>query len=140
MSSLENPANLTKNEALVVEALSAAGAPLKAYDLLDKLKEKGVRAPMTVYRALDGLTSKGLVHKVEALNAFILCAHPGHHAVQTFLVCDSCGSAREIETEAIEADLGALAAVSDFNVRTARLEVQGVCSSCATAGTERVTG
>lgn len=124
---------LTRNETLVMGALRTAGGPLKAYDILDRLKDDGVRAPMTVYRALDGLTSKGLVQKVETLNAFVPCARPGRHEVQMFLVCDSCGAVREIEIGSIEADLGALAKVTDFTLRTARLEVQGVCSGCAGA-------
>ena len=46
--------------------------PLKAYELLNLLKHDGIKAPMTVYRALDKLQAKGLVLKLEAENAFAL--------------------------------------------------------------------
>ncbi|MEM7741140.1 MAG: hypothetical protein AAF225_10105, partial [Pseudomonadota bacterium] len=52
---------LTKNDRLVLSALENADGPLKAYDLLERLKEQGIGAPMTVYRALDRLQKQGLV-------------------------------------------------------------------------------
>ena len=124
---------LTRNEGLVLDALKASPAPLKAYDILDQLKSLGVRAPMTVYRALDGLQSKGRVHKIEALNAFAPCNISGPHIVQTFLVCDACGGAEETPAVGSEADLAALAEALNFEVRAARLEVQGRCAECQAA-------
>ena len=44
----KRPSGLTKNEKLVWDALAACNEPKKAYEILDMLKEKGVRAPMTV--------------------------------------------------------------------------------------------
>ena len=46
---------LSKNQALVYEALSQASKPVGAYDLLDQLKAHGLRAPLQIYRALEGL-------------------------------------------------------------------------------------
>ncbi|MEQ8935554.1 MAG: hypothetical protein RIE56_07165, partial [Amphiplicatus sp.] len=43
----KRPAGLTKNEKLVWDVLADGADPLKAYEILDLLKEKGVRAPMT---------------------------------------------------------------------------------------------
>ena len=83
--------SLTKNEGLVYAALKSAGQPLKAYDLLDILKSKGVRAPMTIYRALEGLETKGHVHKLDALNAYVLCNHDEPHQVQSFLAGNGDG-------------------------------------------------
>ena len=41
------------------------GGPIKAYDLLDKLRpELGSPKPPTVYRALDFLADLGLVHRL----------------------------------------------------------------------------
>ena len=49
---------LTKNQSLVFDALSQAGAPLSAYGILDLLRDKGFRAPLQVYRALDKLVEE----------------------------------------------------------------------------------
>jgi Fur family zinc uptake transcriptional regulator len=122
--------DLTRNEALVWEALDDAGAPLKAYEILDTLKDKGVRAPMTVYRALEGLEQKGFIHKLEGINAFVPCEHEGPHEVQVFLVCESCASAKEVELESIEADLRPVLRRASFMMKTARLEARGLCANC----------
>lgn len=125
------PAGLLKNEKLVWNALSASNEPLKAYEILDKLKELGVRAPMTVYRALDGLEAKGHIHKLDGLNAFVLCNHEGPHAVQTFLVCETCSTVKELEVVAVEADIAPAVRAASFDMHTARLEIKGNCNACA---------
>ncbi len=129
----ERPAGLLKNEKLVWDALAGANEPLKAYEILDKLKEQGVRAPMTVYRALDGLESKGHIHKLDGMNAFVLCNHEGPHMVQTFLVCERCSTVQELQVLAVEADIAPAVRAADFDMHTARLEIKGNCNNCAAA-------
>ena len=121
---------LSKNDKLVLDALSAASGPVKAYDLLDRLKGEGVRAPMTVYRALTSLTEKGLVHKVDALNAFVVCTHPGEHQVQRLLICGECGDTVEARPVAMDDDITAMAQDMGFSAKLARLEIVGRCANC----------
>ncbi len=125
------PAGLSKNETLVWETLAAGDDPLKAYEILDQLKERGVRAPMTVYRALDGLEGKGHIHKIDGMNAFVLCNHEGPHMVQTFLVCEKCSNVKELEMVAVEAGILDAVRKSSFEMNTARLEIKGECEVCA---------
>ncbi len=130
------PGNLTKNESLVFEAMKMTDRPQKAYDLLDVLKDSGVRAPMTIYRALEGLEQKGLVHKLDALNAFVLCNHDAPHEIQTFLVCDNCNDVDEIksavaESPSVEANIRGVVVEKGFRMAAARLEIRGTCSKCA---------
>ncbi len=129
----KRPAGLPKNEKLVWDVLASTHDPLKAYEILDKLKDKGVRAPMTIYRALDGLESKGHIHKLEGLNAFVLCNHEGPHMVQTFLLCENCTNVQELELRAVEADIAPAVKAAAFQMSTARLEIKGQCQSCAEA-------
>lgn len=129
----QRPGGLSKNEKLVWDALAAATEPLKAYEILDTLKERGVRAPMTVYRALDGLEAKGHIHKLDGLNAFVLCTHAGPHMVQTFLVCETCSNVQELEVVALEADIAPAVRAANFDMHTARLEIKGNCPTCADA-------
>lgn len=124
------PAGLTKNEGLVFQALNGSNDPLKAYEILDELKGQGIKAPMTVYRALDGLEEKGLIHKLEAMNSFMVCNHEGPHAVQSFLVCESCQKVEEIGTDGFEVQTLPALGQRDFNVKTARLEIRGICGAC----------
>ncbi|MEZ5893037.1 MAG: transcriptional repressor [Parvularculaceae bacterium] len=127
----KRPAGLLKNEKLVWDVLAASREPLKAYEILDKLKEMGVRAPMTVYRALDGLEAKGHIHKLDGMNAFVLCNHEGPHVVQTFLVCEKCSAVKELQVVAVEADIAPAVRAASFKMNTARLEIKGQCNDCA---------
>ncbi|KAG1651456.1 High-affinity zinc uptake system membrane protein ZnuB [Nymphon striatum] len=54
------PAHLTKNQSLVMGALTNAEGPLSAYTILDQLRDDGFRAPLQVYRALDKLVETGM--------------------------------------------------------------------------------
>ena len=92
----ENPAmnakqDLTKNQSLVLDALSGAHGPLSAYTILDQLRDHGLRAPLQVYRALEKLLEYGLVHRLESLNAFVACRHPhcGDDSTMAFAICET---------------------------------------------------
>ncbi len=127
----EAPAGLSKNEILVWRTLAAGDDPLKAYEILDQLKDQGVRAPMTVYRALDGLEAKGHIHKIDGMNAFVLCNHEGPHVVQSFLVCEKCSTVEELDVLAVEAGIMAAVRAANFDMSNARLEIKGDCRNCA---------
>lgn len=126
----KRPSGLTKNEKHVWDTLAESSEPLKAYEILDKLKEKGVRAPMTVYRALDGLEAKGLIHKLDGLNAFVLCNHDGPHEIQAFLVCETCTNVTEVDVDAVAVGVAPAVRRAGFDMHMARLEVRGVCDGC----------
>ncbi|MEO0697013.1 MAG: transcriptional repressor [Pseudomonadota bacterium] len=124
------PEGLGKNELLVWETLSHNDKPMKAYEILDDLKSKGVRAPMTVYRALDSLTHRGFIHKLEGRNAFVICSHGGPHEVEAFLLCDKCDKVSEISTDGLDIFAAPDVRGADFQVMNAKLEIRGICSEC----------
>jgi Fur family zinc uptake transcriptional regulator len=123
---------LTKNQAQVMDALLAADNPLSAYAILDLLRDKGLRAPLQVYRALDKLIEGGLVHRLESLNAFVACRH--HHcasdALTGFMICDNCGHVEEILDLSLTNDLNVLAEKSHFALKKTILEMHGLCPAC----------
>lgn len=129
----KRPSGLTKNEKLVWDTLAGSPEPKKAYEILDMLKEKGVRAPMTVYRALDGLENKGVIHKLDGLNSFVLCNHEGPHEVQAFLVCETCATVVEVDIDAASVSVAPAVKREGFDMHTARLEIRGVCGDCVGA-------
>ncbi len=90
---------LKPNERLVYEALVKADAPLKAYDLLEGLHDEGLRAPMTIYRALDSLTAKGCVKKIFSINAFVAIRSPSQSPARAFLICRECLQSKEIQLD-----------------------------------------
>lgn len=90
---------LKRNEQLVYDALCKSKTPLKAYELLENLQEYGLRAPMTIYRALDALIAKGCVKKIASLNAFI-AIRPGRASnASAILICRDCLKVKLITLE-----------------------------------------
>ncbi|MBB4285313.1 Fur family transcriptional regulator [Roseospira goensis] len=135
-------APLTRNQTLVLEALAAAPVPLGAYALLDRLRDQGLRAPAQVYRALDRLQARGLVHRLETLNAFVACreAHRAEGPV-VFVICEHCGRARELTDEVIGGRLRGLAAEAGLALHSSSVELRGTCAACGrtAAGTDPET-
>jgi Fur family zinc uptake transcriptional regulator len=128
-----DPPDLPRNQALVLQALSAAAAPLSAYAILDRLRGDGLRAPPQVYRALQKLIAAGRVHRLESLNAFVACHHPqcGSHETTAFAICETCGIVAELTDANLGAELDAMAGRQQFKPRMAVVELRGRCHRCA---------
>lgn len=127
---------LTKNQALVLSALTSAEGPASAYSLLDQLRAAGFRAPLQVYRALDKLIEYGLVHRLESLNSFVACAHThehphGHrHGLVAFAICDTCGQVDEFSDATVEKRLRGWASDNAFKLCKTTIEMRGTCADC----------
>ena len=115
----------------VLELLLRKEKPMSAYEILDVLRDHGLRAPPTVYRALEYLTKNGFVHRIESLNAFAACRnHVSHEGSCQFAVCSSCGAVEEICDEAVSASLHNAKQKLLKQVDCATLEISGICFSC----------
>lgn len=119
---------LTTNETEVLNALKNAPGPRSAYDILQDLKGSKLKAAVQVYRALEKLQKLGLTHRVESLNAFVVCdcKHKGNPA--GFLVCTCCGSVKEFD--AGKTVIAANRQFTDFRVQDVNMEVKGLCNHC----------
>lgn len=117
----------------IFDLLMRSTAPLSAYEILDKLRKDGVRSPPTVYRALEKLQQRGLVHRVESLNAFVACRHvcgKPHGGVSPFAICTLCGGVQELCEPALAHALKKLGAAFLAQVDHKIFEVSGVCHTC----------
>src|SRR5690606_23348370 len=93
---MESDGPLGDRERSVLAALEGGERPLSAYDILGRAPVETLKAPVQVYRALKKLERLGLVHRIEALNAFVACTHGRHRAHRPgFVICRACGSTRE---------------------------------------------
>ena len=91
----------------VLEILLQEHRALGAYEILDRLRTEGLGSqPPVAYRALDFLVKNGFAHKIERLNAFIACTHPGEHHAPFFLICRSCDAVAEAQREPSQGQLG----------------------------------
>jgi len=124
--------NLTRNQELVLGALLHSEGPLSAYQILDELREEGLRAPLQIYRALDKLREKKLVHRIETLNAFVACSCHAEHAGETvaFAICEACGKVEEFSDEALQKSIAAWTRAHDFVPARTTLEIKGLCAAC----------
>lgn len=122
---------LSRNQALVLEALRQVKGPRTAYELLDELREQGLRAPLTVYRALEGLREKGLVHRLESVKAYIACREDDHDDRPAFALCERCGAVFEFEDPELIALVRRISSRTGFTVERAMIELTGTCGSCA---------
>ncbi len=119
----------------VLEILLQEHRALGAYALLDRLREAGFGSqPPVAYRALDFLVSHGFAHKIERLNAFIACAHPGADHSPAFMICRQCDTVAEAQSGPARGALGAAARATGFVIERTVVEAEGLCPACVGTG------
>ncbi|MEM6406784.1 MAG: transcriptional repressor [Pseudomonadota bacterium] len=123
--------NFTPVRRKVLELLLQEHRALGAYAILDMLREAGFGSqPPVAYRALDFLTRHGFAHKVERLNAFVACTHPGRSHSPAFMICRLCDAVSEAR---FGPDMGAMddmARLVGFQIEKTVFEAEGVCPDC----------
>mgnify|MGYP005990258111 CR=1 FL=1 len=127
----ENGLALTAQRRRVLEILLQRHRAMGAYDVLDILRGeiKGAQPP-TVYRALDFLVTHGFAHKIERLNAFVACAHPGERHAPAFLICSDCRSVAEMPSQGIVTAVREAAEDLRFVLDRMVIEAEGICPAC----------
>lgn len=123
----KNGVRFTPLRRRVLELIADSKVPVKAYDLLSQIDQSsGTAKPPTVYRALDFLMEAGLVHRVEALNAFVACTHAGHGHAAMLYVCEGCANVTEVQG----ARPGQDNKPRGFIVKRSVIEHYGQCADC----------
>jgi Fur family zinc uptake transcriptional regulator len=121
-----------------LEILLGEHRAMGAYELLDRLQEAGFGSqPPVAYRALEFLVANGFVHKIERLNAFIACAHPGASHSPAFLICRECDAVAEAQSAPARGSLGEAARATGFRIERTVVEALGVCPACARKRVEK---
>lgn len=127
----ERGLQLTPVRRRTLEILLEAHAALGAYDVLARLNEEGLGSkPPVAYRALTFLVDNGFVHRIERLNAFVACAHPGAAHDPAFMICRSCKKVAEADISG--SALSTPAAQSGFQIEQTMIEAEGLCPACQT--------
>jgi Fur family zinc uptake transcriptional regulator len=123
---------LTDNQLSIFQLIVDAKRPVGAYQLLAMLALRRSKVtPPTVYRALNVLTQRGLVHRLESLNAYVACSGPEHAHCSQFLICTQCGVTQELTETALPEALAQLAYNAGFAVHQHIIEIHGRCKVCA---------
>ena len=94
--------------------------------------EKGIKAPLQVYRALDKLVEIGKIHKIESRNAFIACQNSSCQISKAtaFSICESCEDVSEISNTKLSKYLTNFAHESGMKYSKYNLEFFGLCKKC----------
>ena len=128
----ENDLKFTPVRRKVLEILLQKNKALGAYEILDLLREAGFKnQPPVAYRALDFLVKNGFAHKIEQLNSFVGCMHPGKDHSPAFMICRNCDFVSEEEAINPSFSVSKIASKAGFKVEKAVIEAQGLCHSCA---------
>lgn len=134
----ERGVRLTPLRRRVLEMVWQSHRPVKAYDLLDQLRERRQRAaPPTVYRALEFLRHEGLVHRLESLNAFVGCGDPRHAHAGQFLICRRCEAVAELSDPEITRLIAERARALGFHLGSQTIELDGLCPGCQAGAVDR---
>jgi Fe2+/Zn2+ uptake regulation proteins len=127
---------VTKKRVNVFAILMASAKAVSAYELVDSYKETfNEPVPVvTVYRVLDFLQEKKLVHKLETANKFIVCSHINcdhqHHA-SNFLICKQCLKVTELSISWDEfKELKQTIEQAGFYINNPQLEMNCICNAC----------
>ena len=122
---------LTPVRRKALEILLQEHRALGAYEMLDRLRASGFGSqPPVAYRALDFLVAGGFAHKIECLNAFIACAHPGAQHTPAFMICRTCEAVAEAQAAPARGSLGKAARASGFAIERTVVEAEGLCPAC----------
>lgn len=117
--------------AKALAVLRGHGTALSAYEVLGELRQFNPKlAPPTVYRALSALARKGLVHRLESMNAFVACQCDRHQQAPVLSVCDDCGAVEEYLAPHIVSALSDVAGQSGFSPTHQVIELHGRCNLC----------
>ncbi|MCX7286423.1 MAG: Fur family transcriptional regulator [Rhodobacterales bacterium] len=125
---------LTPVRRRVLEILLEEHRALGAYDVLARLATDGFgNQPPVAYRALEFLVEHGLAHRIQRLNAFTACTHPGEAHAPAFLICRTCATVAEAEAAPARAALDTAAAPLGFVIERITIEAMGLCPKCRDA-------
>ena len=129
---LKNGANLTDLRRQVLDLVLAHDGVVKAYQILSDLQQaRGSAAPPTVYRALEFLVEQGILHRVEALNGYVVCRHLDCAHPSVIMTCRDCGKVDEMAADEGFMTLRQLCAGHGFEMDEQQLLLNGRCVQCS---------
>lgn len=125
---------LTPIRRRVLEILLAQRRSLKAYELLERIRDvQPGAAPPTVYRALDFLVEEGLIHRLDAINAWAACSDAAGEPHDVLVVCTHCGAVAELSDPALSRHLADKVSAAGFVLDARETELRGLCPQCQRA-------
>ena len=120
------------NNDITLNIIKKSSKNLSAYQILDKFQKIKKVHPTTVYRSLDFLIKKGIIHKSNINKTFMMCrnSHNHKHDQNTLLaICKKCGKTEELLKE-IFSPIIKISRLKKFDLSYFDLEILTKCKSC----------
>lgn len=123
----------------VLKIIESATRPLKAYEILNILLKKRPNAkPPTVYRVLDFLVEKHVIHKVNSSHTYVLCQYNSSNNecekhgknIDLILACQHCHQYVELTNSIASLILNQLLQEKEFIISDHCIELKGICINC----------
>jgi len=121
---------LTSARRLVLEALARAGRPLHADEIAAGAGQVPASDIASVYRNLETLERVGVVRHMHHGHGPGLYALVGSEGDE-YLVCESCGSSRAVESQELEGVRDEIRERFGFEARFSHFPLFGLCRECA---------
>lgn len=125
---------MTRQRRVIAEVLQKAGEHLDAPEVLRRARQQmpGLHLA-TVYRALESLKKAGIIDELDLMH-FKGTGH--YYEARTdkdhmHFTCLQCGGVLEIQTPLFERLKGQIEGRHGLAIRVARLELGGLCGTCA---------
>ena len=120
------------NNEIVLNIIKKSSKNLSAYQILDKFQKIKKVHPTTVYRSLEFLINRGIIHKSNINKTYVVCRHSGQHKhdQNTLLaICKKCGNTEELIKEMFE-PIFKMKKFKKFDLSFFNLEILTKCRSC----------
>jgi Fur family zinc uptake transcriptional regulator len=128
---MRSGARLTDLRRSIFEILLTAHKPVKAYDIIECMRDRGQRlTPASIYRTLEFLLEHGLAHRVNALNAYVPCTGPHEEQALLLFICSECRETTEIDDSVLYDAVRSRLDGMGMSLRDGCIEIQGTCRNC----------
>ena len=125
-----NKLRFTEPRKKVLSLLANTHSPFGAYKIKNLLSSgKEQPNPPTIYRAIEFWEKHGFIHRVESLNAYIVCCQNHQHENFCIFICDNCNITKEL---CLKDNLISTNNFKEngFTAHSYTTEIRGKCSKC----------
>ena len=133
--------DLTPLRRMILDVLVRTGQPLGAYGIIEQLEMTTGRRvlPASLYRTLNVLLERGLIARVESINAYLAKTQTTDSLADIYFICGQCGELTVVKAPTLANLIELEAEALGFQIGKRVLEMQGICHRCRHSGTEQST-
>ena len=126
----KNKLRFTEPRKNVLSLLAKSNKPFGAYKIKKLLSlGKGKPNPPTIYRSIEFWEKHGFIHRIESLNAYIVCCQNHQHENFCIFICDNCNITKEIHLKKNLLSSNNFKE-NGFTIHKYNTELTGKCSKC----------